>query len=75
MFGIPLYSDIASKHDFVVQAKGAYDETIGILNLKAYNQKVEIRVVLHQKTYERLPQLALFIVRNLQFVDHVALMD
>jgi His-Xaa-Ser system radical SAM maturase HxsC len=75
MFGIPLYSDIASKHDFVVQAKGAYDETIqGILNLKAYNQKVEIRVVLHQKTYARLPQLARFIVRNLQFVDHVALM-
>ena len=75
MFGIPLYSDIASKHDFVVQAKGAYDETIqGILNLKAYDQKVEIRVVIHQKTYERLPQLARFIVRNLQFVDHVALM-
>src|ERR1700674_1949779 len=25
MIGIPLYSDIASKHDFVVQAKGAFD--------------------------------------------------
>jgi His-Xaa-Ser system radical SAM maturase HxsC len=75
MFGIPLYSDIASKHDFVVQAKGAFDETIrGILNLKAYSQKVEIRVVLHKQTYERLPDLARFIVRNLKFVDHVALM-
>lgn len=75
MFGIPLYSDIASRHDFVVQAKGAFDETIrGILNLKSYSQKVEIRVVLHKQTYERLPELARFIARNFQFVDHVALM-
>lgn len=75
MFGIPLYSDIAQIHDFVVQAAGAYDETVrGILNLKAHSQKVEIRVVLHKQTYSRLPKLANFIVRNLEFVDHVALM-
>lgn len=75
MFGIPLYSDISNLHDYVVQAQGAYDETIkGILNLKRLEQKVEIRVVLHKQTYQRLPQLADFIVRNLLFVDHVALM-
>lgn len=75
MVGIPLYSDLSDIHDYVVQADGAYDETIaGILNLKTYGQKVEIRVVIHQITYERLPKLAEFIVRNLHFVDHVALM-
>jgi His-Xaa-Ser system radical SAM maturase HxsC len=75
MLGIPLYSDIAAIHDFVVQADGAYDETIrGILNLKRCGVRVEIRVVVHRETYARLPQLAQFIVRNLQFVDHVALM-
>ena len=75
MLGIPLYSDVSHIHDFVVQADGAFDETIrGILNLKRHSQKVEIRVVLHNQTYERLPQLAEFIGRNLQFVDHVALM-
>ena len=75
MFGVPLYSDIPSIHDFVVQADGAFDEAIkGILNLKRYSQKVEIRVVIHKQTYNRLPQLAEFIGRNLQFVDHVALM-
>jgi His-Xaa-Ser system radical SAM maturase HxsC len=75
MLGIPLYSDVSHIHDFVVQADGAYDETIrGILNLKKYGQKVEIRVVLHKQTVDRLPQLAEFIGRNLQFVDHVALM-
>jgi len=75
MFGIPLYSDISNIHDFVVQADGAFDETVrGILNLKRCSQKVEIRVVIHKQTYKRLPQLAEFIGRNLQFVDHVALM-
>jgi His-Xaa-Ser system radical SAM maturase HxsC len=75
MVGIPVYSDDPARHDYVVQAKGAYDETIrGILNLKKLNQRVEIRVVIHKQTYERLTYLAEFIARNLLFVDHVALM-
>lgn len=75
MVGIPLYSDDADRHNYVVQADGAFDETVlGILNLKRMKQRVEIRVVLHAQTIERLPQLAEFIARNLLFVDHVALM-
>lgn len=75
MIGIPIYSDIASLHDYVVQADGAFDETIrGILNLKRCGVRVEVRVVLHKATYGRLPSLARFIARNLQFVDQVALM-
>jgi His-Xaa-Ser system radical SAM maturase HxsC len=75
MFGIPLYSDIAARHDFVVQAAGAYDQTIrGIVNLLRCGARVEIRVVLHAETIERLPALARFIVRNLPNVHHVALM-
>ncbi|PXW26425.1 His-Xaa-Ser system radical SAM maturase HxsC [Paraburkholderia caballeronis] len=73
--GIPLYSDDASIHDHIVQAKGAFDETVrGVLNLKEFQQKVEIRVVLHALSVPRLEQLAMYIVRNLLFVDHVALM-
>jgi len=75
MVGIPVYSSDPSRHDYVVQAKGAFDETIrGILNLKRFNQKVEIRVVIHKQTYEGLPRLAEFVARNLLFVDHMALM-
>ena len=75
MIGIPLYSDISSKHDYVVQADGAFDDTIrGIINLKTAGVKVEIRVVLHNLTYPRLQELARFIRRNLTFCDHVALM-
>ncbi|MGD9897268.1 MAG: His-Xaa-Ser system radical SAM maturase HxsC [Candidatus Methylacidiphilaceae bacterium] len=75
MVGIPLYADVSTIHDYVVQADGAFDETIrGILNLKRLEQKVEIRVVVHRQTYARLPQLAEFLARNLTFVDHVAFM-
>jgi His-Xaa-Ser system radical SAM maturase HxsC len=75
MVGIPIYSDDPARHDYVVQAKGAFDETIrGVLNLKRLEQKVEVRVVLHKQTIDRLPQLANFLARNLLFVDHVAFM-
>jgi His-Xaa-Ser system radical SAM maturase HxsC len=75
MIGIPIYSDLSTHHDYVVQADGAFDETIrGILNLKRAKARVELRVVIHRQTFGRLPQLAEFITRNLLFVDHVALM-
>ncbi|MBK8217589.1 MAG: His-Xaa-Ser system radical SAM maturase HxsC [Myxococcales bacterium] len=75
MVGIPLYSDLPEEHDYVVQARGAYSETLrGILALKAAGVRVEIRTVMHAQTFARLPELATFIVRNLLFVDHVALM-
>ncbi len=75
MVGIPLYSDDAQLHDYIVQSKGAFDETIlGILNLKKLKQKVEIRIVIHQQSIKRLVELCEFITRNLLFVDHVALM-
>jgi His-Xaa-Ser system radical SAM maturase HxsC len=75
MIGIPLYADYSQLHDFIVQADNAFDDTIrGILNLKRCKVPVEIRIVIHQKNYHRLPKLAEFIARNLLFVDHVALM-
>jgi His-Xaa-Ser system radical SAM maturase HxsC len=75
MLGIPLYSDIDSDHDYIVQARGAFEETvIGIHHLARYNVPIEIRVVLHKQTYRRLPMLAEFIARNFPFAAQVALM-
>lgn len=75
MLGIPIYAPSSQVHDYVVQADGAFDETIrGILNLKSMDQKVELRVVIHRQNYRLLPALAEFVARNLTFVDHVALM-
>jgi His-Xaa-Ser system radical SAM maturase HxsC len=75
MMGVPLYSDVDSEHDYVVQAKGAFEETvIGLYNLAKYSVPVEIRVVVHRQTYRRLPRLAEFVSRNFPFAAHVALM-
>lgn len=75
MIGIPLYSDLPWSHDFVVQAHNAFDQTIrGMLNLARFDVPIELRVVIHRSTYERLPDLARFIGRNLPFVSQVALM-
>lgn len=73
--GIPIYSSIDHIHDYVVQARGAFDETVlGILKLKDKNQNVEVRVVLHAATAPRIKETCSWIARNLPFVDHVALM-
>jgi His-Xaa-Ser system radical SAM maturase HxsC len=75
MLGIPLYSASSQVHDYIVQADGAFDGTIrGILNLKTYGQRVEVRIVIHRQNYKHLSLLAEFIARNLTFVDQVALM-
>jgi His-Xaa-Ser system radical SAM maturase HxsC len=75
MVGIPLYADVDTLHDYVVQSPGAFNETmLGLHNLARANVPVEIRVVLHRDTVRRLPQLARFIYCNLTFSAHVALM-
>ena len=73
--GIPLYSDFAGAHDHVVQARGAFDQTVAGLHQAARNGiRVEIRVVLHKLTIPRLTKLVDYIYRNLTFAEHIALM-
>lgn len=75
VIGIPIYSDNYLDHDYIVQARDAFNQTvIGVHNLARYGQKIEIRVVLHKQSFKRLPQLAKFVFKNLPFVDHVAFM-
>ncbi len=75
MIGIPLYSDVASHHDFVVQADGAFDQTmIGFHNLARYRMRIEVRIVVHRQTVDRLPKLSEYIYRNLPFAEHIAFM-
>lgn len=75
VFGIPLYSDYYLQHDYVVQAKDAFNQTVlGFHNMARYNQRLEVRVVLHKQSYKRLPSLAKFIYMNLPFVEHIAFM-
>lgn len=74
-WGIPLYADNAADHDNVVQAAGAFSETMaGLYNLQRAGQRIEVRMVLSRLTTARLPEWAHFVFRNLPFVHHVALM-
>lgn len=73
--GIPLYADVADVHDYVVQARGAFDQTVmGFHQAARHGIRVEVRVVLHKLTIPRLARLAEYIYRNLTFVEHIALM-
>ena len=75
MVGIPIYAAIDHIHDYVVQARGAFDETIlGILKLKDRGQRIEVRVVLHSITAPRISETCRWLARNLRFVNHIALM-
>jgi His-Xaa-Ser system radical SAM maturase HxsC len=75
MVGIPLYGAEPALHDYVVQSRGAFEETVqGIVNLGEAGARTEIRVVVHRQTAPALPEIAEFIARNLPFVDQVALM-
>jgi His-Xaa-Ser system radical SAM maturase HxsC len=75
MLGIPVYSDYYQAHDYIVQAENAFYQTIlGLHNLSRYDQRLEIRVVLHKQSIPRLTKLAKYIYKNLPFVEHVAFM-
>jgi len=72
---IPLYADVAGVHDYIVQAHGAFDETVeGLYNAAEAGLAVEIRIVLHKQSIPRLKQLAEFIYWNFPFAGHVAFM-
>ena len=73
--GIPLYSNVASEHDYVVQARSAFDQTVqGLHQLARHDHPIELRVVVHALTVPRLKAVAEFIYRNLPFAEHVTFM-
>ena len=75
MLGIPLYSNTASEHDYVVQARGAFDQTVqGLHQLARCDVPIEIRVVVHALTVPHLKDLAEYIYRNVSFASHITFM-
>jgi His-Xaa-Ser system radical SAM maturase HxsC len=75
LWAVPLYGDTAALHDHVVQATGAFDETInGIYNLAESGHRIELRCVVQKQTLPRLTALSSYIYRNLPFADHIAFM-
>lgn len=74
-FCIPLYADTDTEHNFIMQRKNAFQDTIlGLYNLAAHEQSIELRVVVFSLNYRRLPQIAEFFYHNFPFVEHIAFM-
>ncbi|WP_233238825.1 His-Xaa-Ser system radical SAM maturase HxsC [Bordetella sp. LUAb4] len=72
---VPLYGHADFLHDFVVQSNGAFEQTLaGLLHLQEYRQSIQLRIVLIRPVLELLPDLCVFVGRNLPFVREVALM-
>lgn len=72
---IPLYNSDYARHDYIVQSRNAFFETIdGFYQCAKYGLATEVRVVLTKQNYKNLPDLMYFIYKNIPFVDHIALM-
>jgi His-Xaa-Ser system radical SAM maturase HxsC len=75
LVGVPLYSDLAEEHDFICQAKGAFDDCVrGLLNLHRARASIELRFVVHSQTVPRMVAFSHFVARNLPFVSQIAIM-
>lgn len=72
---VPIFSDIANLHNEIVGANTFYKTIQGLYNLAFFGTKIGIRIVIHKKTYKRLPQLADYIYHNFPFVSNVAFMQ
>jgi len=75
IFCIPIYADTDLEHDFIMQRKNSFQDTIqGLYNLEAFEQSIELRVVVFSHNFKRLPQIADFFYHNFPFVMHIAFM-
>ena len=74
VLGIPLHSDNPIDHDYIASAKDSFYETMkGLHNLGLLGFNIELRVILLQQNYQRLPKIAEFISLNLPFVSQVSI--
>jgi len=75
VLGIPLHSDNSIEHDRIAGAKGAFFETMkGLHNLGLLGYEIELRIIIVNDNYKRLPQIAEYITLNLPFVSQVSFM-
>lgn len=72
---IPIYSDVDDIHNEIVGTKTFHQTIKGIYNLAKLNVKIGIRIVVHKKNYNRLPELSEFIYHNFPFIYQIAFMQ
>lgn len=76
MWGIPLYGSHHGIHDELVGAKGAFVQTVqGIINLGAYDQCIELRIIPMRSNITDLLGLMEFIACSFPHVSIVSIMN
>lgn len=76
MWGIPLYGSNNSIHDSLVEAKGAFVQTVkGIMNLGAYDQCIELRIIPMKSNLGDLSALMEFVACSFPHVSIVSIMN
>lgn len=72
-FCVSLHGSVSEMAESINRKPLGWENAVrGILNLAKLRQFIEIRVVITQKNYLFLEEIALFIYRNFPFVTHVA---
>ena len=76
LWGVPIYSHIASQHDQIVGKEGAFLKLKNGFNcLLMSGSRVELRTVLMQENYAALPKLAKLVSRHFLWVERWAIMQ
>lgn len=72
---IPIYDTDTANHDYIVQARNAFNETVeGMYNCFKHGMITEVRIVLTKQNYKSLSNIVDYIYRNMSFVAHIAFM-
>jgi len=76
LWGIPIYGHCGNLHDKLVDAEGAFLETVnGIYNLGGIKQRIEVRIVPVKGNVEFLDDIVNFISYHMPFVDVISVMN
>ncbi len=71
-FGIALFGHEPKLHDMITRAKGSFRQTVnGIKNLLSRGYEVELRIIINKLNYDKLPEIAGWINKNLKGVFRV----
>ncbi|WP_198008115.1 His-Xaa-Ser system radical SAM maturase HxsC [Rhodobacter ferrooxidans] len=76
LWGIPLYSENSCLHDRIVKKNGAFARLMESLALLGRSgARIELRTVLLRSNVAALEDMAVFVSRNLAFIDYWAIMQ
>lgn len=76
LWGIPLYGHTSKLHDILVGADGAFIQTLqGLLNLSAWPQPIELRIVVTAQNYKYVEHIVRFASNSFSNIAAFSIMN